>query len=950
MKNKNWWMLLLFTGIISFANAAYYKFLPYKVSQPDGTEIRCYVSGDEFFNWLHDKDGFTIIQANDGYYYYGSVSGDLVVPSSFLVNTVDPESAGLQKWAKISLKEYNKRKDWYNGYIDKSIKAPHNGTLNNIAIYIRFADDPEFTATRQSFDNKFNPPTGNSMKSYYSEVSYNNFIISSTHYPACAMTTNYSYQDPHNRSYFQPYNATTNPEGYDGSDERRLREHGLLRDAVAWINTNSPVPSDLNIDGDDDGLVDNVCFIIEGTNDAWAELLWAHRWVLFTYNVTINGKQVYDYTFQPESQVDVNTLCHEMYHSLGAPDLYHYSYDGFTTVGDWDIMESGKGSMGAYMKWRYAGTTWIDSIPVIRKSGVYSLRPLSSQTNNCYQIASPNTPWEYFVLEYRQKKGTFEGNIPGTGLLIYRIDPSLNGNASGPPDEVYVFRPGGTHTTNGNPSYANFSADVGRTAINDSTNPASFLQDGSPGGLNISDVSSPGDSITFTVNLSTIPSPANINAAALSPSQIRVSWKKNSDGNDVMLACGLSPVICFPDDGVVYPVGTILPGGGTILYSGADTVFSQSGLTTNTTYYYTAWAVTQDTKYSSAVSCKATTFCNTMNLLPFAESFDPASGTRSCWTQENSNPAWVFTAGNGTGPGYGYPSTSHSGTQNALLKDMSTADNINTLYSPVFDLSTYTDVNLTFWLYMRRWGTKQDLLKVYSRNNSDEAWTLLRSFPASIDEWTQEEIPVTSNSPAFQLAFEGNARNGFGVCLDDVELNGTSIYTLEVTPETLDVTPASGSVNFAVNSNTAWTALCDTSWCTVTPSGNGPGEIVAAYSENFSTGPRTANITVSVDGLLTKTVSLVQRGRGVSVGENQAQKTRIYPNPTKGIITIVPGGSSGKSVGISVLDITGRIILSRSIETGKEYRFDISGYPEGIYFVKVKGEDSVSVSRVILVR
>src|SRR5690606_22135857 len=154
-----------------------------------------------------------------------------------------------------------------------------------------------------------NPTTGNTLKSYYTEVSYNQLTISSSHYPTCGMTTNLSYTDIHNQNYFEPYNGTTNPSGYNGENDRRLREHSLLRDAINWININSPVPGSLNIDGDNDGRVDNVCFIIRGGNGAWASLLWAHRWALYTYNVNINGKQVYDYTFQPETQVEVRTLC-----------------------------------------------------------------------------------------------------------------------------------------------------------------------------------------------------------------------------------------------------------------------------------------------------------------------------------------------------------------------------------------------------------------------------------------------------------------------------------------------------------------------------------------------------------------------------------------------------------------------------------------------------------------
>jgi M6 family metalloprotease-like protein len=493
-------------AMVMMARTAPIDFMPVTIYQPDGTEINCFASGDEFFNFLHDAEGYTIIQGSDGWYYYGITSDGLVVPSQYVAATVNPATVGLTKWAKISPEEYKKKKDamWAEVEAMKTepVRAPHNGTMNNLCVYIRFADDAEITTTRQTYDDKLNPSTGNSLKSYFYEVSYNMLTINSTHYPACAMTTNLSYQDSHNRSYFQPYNASTNPNGYQNDTERRTREHALLRDAITWINTNSPVPGGLNIDADNDGYVDNVCFFIKGNSGGWGDLLWAHRWVLYTYNVQINGKRVYDYTFQPENQVGVRTLCHEMFHALGAPDLYHYYYDThISPAGYWDLMESGSGHMTAYMKWKYSDQTWIASIPEITTSGTYTLNPLSSSTNNCYKIASPNSPNEFFVVEYRQKTGTFETNVPGSGLIVYRINPLYDGNADGPPDELYIYRPNGTLSVNGTPNSAHFSAGTGRTEINDGTNPSSFLTDGSAGGLDIWGVTTAGSTISFNVGL-----------------------------------------------------------------------------------------------------------------------------------------------------------------------------------------------------------------------------------------------------------------------------------------------------------------------------------------------------------------------------------------------------------------------------------------------------------------
>ena len=281
------------------------------------------------------------------------------------------------------------------------------------------------------------------------------------------------------------------------------REHALLKRACQYIE--DEVPDDLNIDKNLDGYVDNMVFIVRGATTAWATLLWPHRWALYNEVVYINGKRVWDYNLQVEDHLNgsgAGVLCHEMFHSLSAPDLYHYSSAPYTSVGPWDLMDASDNppqSMGAYMKFRYGG--WIEQIPEITECGTYTINPLSEPENNCFKIASPNSSTQYYVVEYRVKIGTFEGGLPGSGLLVYRIDDAENGNgnAQGPPDEVYVYRPNGTINVNGNLSQAHYAADYGRTEINDNTNPSPFLQNGQPGGLNIANIGFTGETISFDV-------------------------------------------------------------------------------------------------------------------------------------------------------------------------------------------------------------------------------------------------------------------------------------------------------------------------------------------------------------------------------------------------------------------------------------------------------------------
>jgi M6 family metalloprotease-like protein len=517
---KHFLLVFMLFILLPVANlkAAWLKNEPVEVSQPDGSVLHLLATGDEFFNWLHDAQMFTIVQhPSNGYYYYADLIDDELIPSLFRVGSIDPATTHLRPGLMISAEKRTAiRLKWENDFrFAEGLRGESMaiGQFNNIVIYIRFADQAEFTTDTTVYWNMCNrstPSDYNSMYNYFKAMSYGQLDLISHFFPVPTNNIVRSFQDSFPRSYYMPYNAATNPDGYQTDNQRTQREHTLLVNAVNWINQNSPVPSHIDLDYNSDGRVDNVIFIVRGGTTAWSTLLWPHRWSLYSQSVFINGKRVWDYNFNLETSIQssgVGVIAHEMYHSLGAPDLYRYTNTDLTPVGPWDIMAANNNppqSMGAWMKHKYGG--WISNIPVITQSGVYSIESLKNSTNNAWRINSPNSNNEFFILEYRQKSGTFEGTLPKSGLLIYRINQAAgNGNAQGPPDEVYIFRPGGSPTANGNLNDAVFGANYNRVEFNDFSNPYAFLQNGGPAGIYISEISQTASTMTFRVSFPEVP-------------------------------------------------------------------------------------------------------------------------------------------------------------------------------------------------------------------------------------------------------------------------------------------------------------------------------------------------------------------------------------------------------------------------------------------------------------
>lgn len=792
MKRNVVLILLFFFIILTFVTnvqAAYLKNIPRTLIQPNGDTLHCFVSGDEFYNYLHDVNNYTIIQHPvTGYYMYAQKEGSTVVPTQYVANSVNPAAVGLKPGATISPEAWIARRNAFNAQTppkpsttsSKSNLTPSNpnhGHLNNLVVFIRFASESNLSTGYSTVQNMFNDSTAsaNSMYNYFKSTSYNQLFITSSFYPAPSGNTILSYQDTYEREYFMPYSAT-NTIGYNGDSERTSREHGLLQRAINFIA--STVPTSLNIDYDNDGNVDNVCFVVKGNVGDWNDLLWPHRWALYSNNVYINSKRVYDYNFMLEGNTyyfSNAVLCHEMQHSLSYPDLYHYYENNLSPVGIWDVMESTgtpPQNSGAYMKFKYGN--WIDSIPLITP-GTYTLNPLgTSATGNAYKIQG-ETPGQFFVLEYRNNSSQFESALPGSGLLIYRIDDSYYGNASyngtSTFDEIYIFRPNGTTTLNGTTSNAYFSSQSGRTVFNSTTNPRPFFTDGTYSSISISNVTSAGSTISFTYNglqPTIISSSSSVNLSGYLPSGAP-SQSVTITGislTDSITITATSPFQVSKNN-ITWLSTLKLPSSGGTLYIKYNSMVlgSHSG----------SISLTSGTAAPISITLNGT-ICDAISVFPFTEGFE-GGALPNCWTQSyvTGQVNWVYqNGGHDGGSSTNHPANAHTGTKNALFYHDSNNGFKTRLITPALNITSLYNPQLRFWRAHPAWGGDIDDLKVYYKTSATGNWILLNSYTTSITSWTLTTIDLPNPSATYFIAFEGIANYGYGVSIDDISISGLS--------------------------------------------------------------------------------------------------------------------------------------------------------------------------------
>ncbi len=209
----------------------------------------------------------------------------------------------------------------------------------------------------------------------------------------------------------------------------------------------------------------------------------------------------------------------------------------------------------------------------------------------------------------------------------------------------------------------------------------------------------------------------------------------------------------------------------TVTLNGNASRHGEANSVTNLTFTFLDAAFTGGDAAALAYSTKTDLVVDFKDLI-LVEDFEDASELPTGWSQEyvTNTVDWKVQTGGDTGGSH--PNAAHSGTNNMTLYYNNNSDHKTRLLTPVFDSSSFTNVILHFWHTQEEWSPDQDELNVFYSADGGSSWDWIAGYSNSIASWTERNLDLPTASTNSLVAFEGNAKYGYGVCIDDVALYG----------------------------------------------------------------------------------------------------------------------------------------------------------------------------------
>jgi PKD repeat protein len=355
--------------------------------------------------------------------------------------------------------------------------------------------------------------------------------------------------------------------------------------------------------------------------------------------------------------------------------------------------------------------------------------------------------------------------------------------------------------------------------------------------------------------LAGVTNPLDLQALAYTDVRIDLNWQLNPEANNVMVVWSANGTFGTPVNGTAYTSGQQISGGGTVLYVGNQTLYSHTGLTPATMYYYKAFSINPANEYSTGIESSATTLAAPpmINIDPLSLNVSATSGSsafnitcNTVWTA-TSDAEWCNVTTNGSGSGL----LTVNFDENVIAVERSANVTVSVLgLEPV--VVTVIQAGAAPMIQVDplsfNVGTAAGSADIQVTSNA--AWTV-----TSNAAWC---VPTASGigNGVISLIYEENT--WADVRIANITINVAGLNPIVVTlsqvaaeafltiePMTADVPYLGGTIDFNVSSNFNWTVTTEAGWLTVPSTGSGSQVLSIQYAENMELVSRSATITIS---------------------------------------------------------------------------------------------------------
>ena len=399
---------------------------------PNGTILSLNLRGDEAHHQYFSLDGYPVIEAADGFFYYGTLSEQGRIESSDIrVSNIESRDsqeaafvAGLDRQLMVTALNHDRKHNAAAKHTPQPQRAkyPTFGEQHALVILVEYTDS-KFTVSnpQEAFFNMMNQEGYNrdnatgSAREYFEHVSDGQFKPTFDVYGPVTLG--------HEVSYYGGNTAYG-----DARPEEMIIEACQLLDEEI----------DFTIyDNNSDGFIDNVYVFYAGLGEASggnSNTVWPHSWDIYDVlgkrfefdGLVLNHYACSNEIYQGKIE-GIGTFCHEFSHVLGLCDEYSTSYTSSFVPGNYSTLCYGcynndSKTPASYTLYQRYALGWTAPIE-IGEPAQHELLPIGD-CNSGYILRTSN-PDEYFLLENRQLKD-WDAYIPGHGMLIWHIDYDAN--------------------------------------------------------------------------------------------------------------------------------------------------------------------------------------------------------------------------------------------------------------------------------------------------------------------------------------------------------------------------------------------------------------------------------------------------------------------------------------------------------------------------------------------